>query len=154
MQLFLLLCNTRSSNSAAMCCSHRKLSETGLRIVGTFLKVQLCVGARRSTCLRYFDPRRYPDNSHNLCATISRRLLEPLVPKITRRQEWLTTRIKTRTSTPAIKPHSRRSINSREASIALIFFASESDCESALRRQPADQKVTCRFSLFQQAITK
>ena len=49
MQLFLLLCNTRSSNSAAMGCSHRKLSETGLRIPGVFLKVKLCVGARRST---------------------------------------------------------------------------------------------------------
>ena len=32
-----------------MGCSHRKLSETGLRIVGTFLKVKLCVGARGST---------------------------------------------------------------------------------------------------------
>ena len=27
-----------------MGCSRRKLSETGLRIFGTFLKVQLCVG--------------------------------------------------------------------------------------------------------------
>ena len=41
MQLFLFLCNTRPSNSAAMCFSHRKLSETGLRIVGAFLKVML-----------------------------------------------------------------------------------------------------------------
>ena len=41
--------------------SRRKLSETGLRIFGTFLKVELRVGARRSTGLRYFDPRRYPD---------------------------------------------------------------------------------------------
>ena len=32
-----------------MGCSHRKLSETGLRIVGTFLKVKLCVGATGST---------------------------------------------------------------------------------------------------------
>ena len=44
-----------------MDCSHRKLSETGLKIIGTFLKVELRVGARRSTGLRYFDPRRYPD---------------------------------------------------------------------------------------------
>ena len=41
MQLFLFLCNTRSSNSTAMGCSHRKLSKTGLRIVGAFLKVKL-----------------------------------------------------------------------------------------------------------------
>ena len=31
-----------------MGCSHRKLSETGLRIVGVFLKVKLCGCARRS----------------------------------------------------------------------------------------------------------
>ena len=56
MQLFLLLCNTRPSNSAAMGFSRRKLSETGLRIFGTFLKVQLCVGAKGSTGLRCFHP--------------------------------------------------------------------------------------------------
>ena len=31
-----------------MGCSHRKLSETGLRIVGTFLKVKLCGCVRQS----------------------------------------------------------------------------------------------------------
>ena len=44
-----LIRNIRTPNSAAIGCSHRKLSETGLRIVGAFLKVKLCVGARGST---------------------------------------------------------------------------------------------------------
>ena len=45
---FFLIRNIRIPNSAAMGYSHQKLSETGLRIVGAFLKVKLCGCVRQS----------------------------------------------------------------------------------------------------------
>ena len=41
MKLFFFLCNLGTSNSAAMGCSQPKEFRTGLRIVGSFLKVKL-----------------------------------------------------------------------------------------------------------------
>ena len=41
-QIIFFLCNLGTSNSPAMGCSQPKEFRTGLRIVGSFLKVKLC----------------------------------------------------------------------------------------------------------------